>query len=206
MIPMNKRIAPTIGTKVGDRIVLDSGEKYAAGYRHRVRCSCGRISLVYRSCLVSGGSLKCKSCSNSDNARRHGHASDPNRSPEYRTWQSMVQRCRNPNGPDYHRYGGRGINMCGRWASFENFLLDMGHRPDGTTLNRVDNDIGYNKENCRWSTHREQYNNKCSNRIIEYRSRRATMAQWARIRKIKYSVLFQRIHRGWTVRRALGYE
>ena len=89
---------------------------------------------------------------------RHGYASRRNGpSPEYITWQGMRQRCTNPNAPFFKNYGGRGIRVCDRWSSFQNFLADMGPRPIGTTLDRWPNPDGnYEPGNCQWSTPKEQ--------------------------------------------------
>lgn len=81
-------------------------------------------------------------------------------SPTYNTWASMKQRCLNPNSPKYRLYGGRGITICDRWLKFENFLADMGERPPGLTLDRIDNDGDYEPGNCRWATSTQQIANR----------------------------------------------
>lgn len=98
--------------------------------------------------------------------KRHGHRARggnkgacPSRT--YTTWQTMKQRCLNPNHDAWYRYGGMGITICSRWRdSFENFLTDMGERPEGRTLDRIDKDGNYEPGNCRWATPLEQSNNK----------------------------------------------
>jgi hypothetical protein len=92
-----------------------------------------------------------------------------NQNPERKSWESMRSRCLNKSNPSYARYGGSGITVCDRWAdSFSNFLEDMGSRPPGTTLDRINNSLGYSKENCRWATSQEQSRNyKKKNRWVD---------------------------------------
>jgi hypothetical protein len=108
----------------------------------------------------------------------------------------MKRRCYNPNGNRYERYGGRGIKVCDRWlTSFMDFLKDMGRRPPGMTIGRIDNDGDYCLENCRWQTAKEQANNRIDNRVIEYEGKRSTLSEWANHLKIPCGRLSHRICR-----------
>lgn len=98
------------------------------------------------------------------------------KSPEYGIWKSMINRCTLPNAHAYHRYGGRGITVCDRWLnSFTNFYEDMGKRPSGLTLDRVDNEKGYSPENCKWATKYEQRMNSSQHRKYFYMGRYYTL-------------------------------
>jgi hypothetical protein len=86
-----------------------------------------------------------------EHALTHGHTRVGRYTPEWRTWAMMIQRCENPNATGFRYWGGRGITVCDQWHVFENFLADMGPRPEGTTLNRKDNDGNYEPGNCEWA-------------------------------------------------------
>lgn len=124
--------------------------------------------------------------------------------PTHKSWTSMKSRCLNPNFPCYIDYGARGITVCEKWMSFENFLSDMGIRPDGTTLDRIDNKKGYSPDNCRWATKIEQQRNTSLNRIIEFNGERLTQAEWSERVGIKQSTISYRMRNGWTPLEALS--
>lgn len=124
-------------------------------------CKCGAISNYTASNLETGNSTCCLTC-RANKGIIHGHAIRENTSPEYRSWQSMRTRCTNENSEVYSYYGGRGITICDRWlASFENFLADMGLRPDiSYSLDRIDVNGNYEPTNCRWATRSIQSYNR----------------------------------------------
>ena len=116
----------------------------------------------------------------------------------------MRQRCGNPNSHAFDGYGGRGITVCAEWLRFEAFLADMGECPDGMSIDRVDNDAGYSKANCRWTCRKDQARNRRSSRLVEFRGETRPLAAWAEKLGVKYKTVHARIHRdGWSVERAL---
>lgn len=122
----------------------------------------------------------------------------------YQCWCDMHDRCNNPNHPRYARYGGRGIKVCARWRSFENFLADMGLKPNGMTIERIDNDKGYSPKNCKWATYREQNKNKVTTTTYTYKGKTKTIEEWAEAYGMGRTTLSNRIHRdGRTIAEAL---
>lgn len=115
----------------------------------------------------------------------------------------MIARCKHASVRGSERYLGRGITVCEGWLKFENFLADMGERPSGMSIDRIDNNLGYTPDNCKWSTAKEQMNNRSNNRIIVFDGRSQTLAEWARELGVQWSLLNNRLTRGWPVKRAL---
>lgn len=127
----------------------------------------------------------------------HGHTKDGKISRIYRVWGSMVGRCLSPSNTGYKNYGGRGIKVCERWLDFKNFFADMGEAPTPKhSIDRIDNDGDYEPSNCKWSTKKEQGNNKRTNRLIEYRGRTQTAQQWSDELGIKLNTLTSRLDSG----------
>lgn len=142
-------------------------------------------------------------------ALTHGHRAGGKATPEYDAWCAMRKRCSNPRHPLYKFYGGRGIKVCKRWDSFENFLEDMGPRPHaGLSLDRIDNENDYGPDNCRWATVLEQQRNRRSNKMLTYSNETVTltysMKEWSERLGIKYTTLKWRVRNGWPVEKALG--
>lgn len=119
------------------------------------------------------------------------------------SWQAMKIRCNNPNVDGYYRYGGRGITYDPKWETYEGFFEDMGERPEGTTLDRIDNNGNYNKNNCRWATPYEQMNNIRTNRHLTYKGKTMTLSQWAREYNMYPRTFAQRLNIGWDLEKAL---
>ena len=115
----------------------------------------------------------------------------------------MIARCYDPEHPKYHRYGGRGIRVCDRWICRRLFLEDMGDRPDGRTLNRIDNDGNYCPSNCEWASHDVQAKNRANNRRITFRGETRCLEDWARVVGIGRGTIAKRINSGWPVEKAL---
>jgi len=126
-------------------------------------------------------------------------------SSEYHAWDSMKQRCFNPNSKRYLDWGGRGITVCDRWKnSFENFLADMGSKPTAKhSIDRIDNDGDYCPENCRWATKAEQENNKRNNRLITIGCVTLNIAQWTKEMGFGETIIFMRLRRGWSEYKAV---
>ena len=118
--------------------------------------------------------------------------------PTYRSWKAMMARCYSPNVYGFANYGGRGIKVCRDWHGFLTFLADMGERPAGTSLDRIDNDGNYNPSNCRWATAKEQNNNKKSNVHLTLNGETLPALQWAAKLGMKYATLMKRREDGWT--------
>lgn len=123
-------------------------------------CSCGKLKVAFATNVKSGKTMSC-GCISEYLQIKHGHSRIGKRSREYSTWLSMIQRCTNPLNPAFDIYGGRGISVCPKWRDFRSFLVDMGPRPKGTSIDRYPNTSGnYEPGNCRWATSSQQNSNR----------------------------------------------
>lgn len=120
------------------------------------------------------------------------------RTPTVQSWQAMKRRCTDPKVSGYERYGGRGITYDPKWETYEGFVEDMGERPEGTTIDRIDNDGNYEKSNCRWATTAEQMSNISTNRRVKIGGEILTISQASRKYDIGVSTIAARLDRGWS--------
>ena len=125
---------------------------------------------------------------------KHGHVIGNIKSPEYLSWGAMRKRCKNPNVHNYKKYKELGVIVCEEWNDFSVFLADMGLKPSKThTIERINNNKGYYKENCKWATKKEQQRNTRITTFIEYKGIRKSTAEWAELIGFPLSVLYNRV-------------
>jgi hypothetical protein len=121
----------------------------------------------------------------------------------YGVWTAMVARCTNPNVLAFRNYGGRGVTVCERWMDFALFFEDMGLPQPGQTLDRINNNLGYCKENCRWADLKQQARNKRSTRMLTIDDETKSMAEWCEVSGTKLATIWKRIADGWPARDAV---
>jgi hypothetical protein len=157
------------------------------------KCSCGNTKTVIFNSLQKQKSTSCGCkaiAKRSKKLTKHGMAGTPT----YKSWHAMLQRSQGKGG--HESYVERNITVCPDWIKFENFLSDMGVRPDGKTLDRIDNTKGYYKDNCRWATPSEQQNNMKSNAFIYVFGERMTITRASKLYSIGISCLRHRLRKG----------
>lgn len=186
---------PVVGVRFGRLVVTQ-----ANGRELVCACDCGVTFTADRSNVRSGGTRSCgclaveTARANGKTTTTHGHAG--RRSPEYSSWSAMITRCLNPRAPNFAEYGGRGITVCDRWRNFALFLDDMGPRPRGKTLDRIDGSRGYEPGNCRWATGREQQENRRTARMLTIGDETRCVTEWARRAGISDTAMLYRVRRG----------
>lgn len=167
--------------------------------RHQLvncKCECGKVAVKRLADLRSGHVQSCGCLVTKHNLSR---------TPEYQVWASMLKRCQNPKAHSYRLYGGRGIAVCAEWQSFTTFLADMGLRPSPVhSIERINNNGNYEKNNCKWATAAEQANNKVNSRFYEWNGQRLTTSQWASQLGVSREKLIYRL-KHWSIEKALTY-
>lgn len=165
------------------------------------KCDCGNYHTSSGMCLRQGKVKSC-GCLNREKDKRHGMS----KTPEFKTWQSIWQRCTNTKDANYKKYGAKGITVTDDWKTFEAFFFDMGNRPSPQhSIDRINNHQGYSKLNCRWATFSEQNRNKSDNRLLTMNGDTKSLAEWCEITGIPRHCLTGRLRRGWTEEKTLTY-
>ena len=151
------------GQKFGKLLVISLHHQTCGVYHWTVQCDCGNVT-TSRTNQLRRGSAKSCGCSKKLNPPnlRHGHTRGRKESKTHKSWSGMMERCYNASHKRFKDWGGRGIIVCERWHTFENFLADMGEAPEGKSIDRTNNEGNYELANCKWSTPKEQGQNKRS--------------------------------------------
>ena len=192
------------GLRFNKLLVVEAAGKEVQGQmKWLCQCDCGNRSIATGRNLRNGHTQSC-GCYRLEKNTKHGHDGEK-KSPEYTTWDSMIQRCTNKKSLAYKGYGAQGIKVCERWRTFEFFLEDMGLRPSPEhSLDRFPNMGGdYEPGNCRWATIPEQARNKKSNVWIEYNGEKMVLNDWAKKTGISFPTLRRRIKLGVSIHDAL---
>lgn len=214
---MSRKPKNLLGRRFG-RLLVES--RYVGETRHRAahwNCTCdwGGVAVHRSDVLLSGGAQSCGCLASEVRAetarevgyqnKTHGQASrGRGESALYITWAGMKARCLNPSSTNYPRYGGRGIAVCERWMTFENFAADMGTRPPGHSLDRINPNGNYEPGNCRWATPTEQNRNRRDNRILSYHGEMLTLSELCERAGMPSRTVSTRISKlGWSVEQAL---
>jgi hypothetical protein len=186
-----------VGRRFGSLTVRGEAEGRGGKARWHCDCECGGSTITCSSNLTGGRALSCGCLQRrrlAASKTTHGKA----KSPEHRAWQAMKTRCYNPNYPLFHRYGGRGIFVCAAWReSFDAFLADVGPRPSPThSLDRIDNDGGYEPTNCRWADKATQARNSSFARTVTFEGEEVSIAEAAERSGIPAPLLYTRRYQG----------
>ena len=184
------------GQRFGRLAVIREGGRSPSGkVQWKCRCDCGVTLTVTANALRVGETRSC-GCLQREVARATFTTHGMKRTRVYNIWCGILRRCMNPNEPSYPNYGGRGITVCERWRSFEHFYADMGDPPPGTSIDRIDNERGYEPGNCRWATKPVQNRNRRGNIRLTFDGRTQVLKDWADEVGIPYGTLYARYQAG----------
>ena len=190
-------IIDILGERFGRLVVMSLAYIKGATYWNCI-CDCGNTVIVRRNGLTTGNTQSC-GCLLHEAITTHGqHSSD-----HYKVWSDMIRRCENSNTVCYKDYGGRGIKVCERWHDIKKFIEDMGPRPKGYEIDRIDNDGDYCKENCRWASRTEQNRNTRRNRLVTYKGKTQCLSVWEEELGMNRGTLQQRLDSGKSVEEAI---
>ena len=173
------------GQRFGRLTTIKKAESSSRNPRWICICECGTVKSYQTSSLYRGLTKSC-GCLQKELLTTHGCFGTS----EHKTWSAMIQRCHNPKSQAFKNYGGRGITVCERWRIAANFLEDMGPRPEGMTLERINNDRGYEPGNCKWATPTEQARNTRVIKLTKHQVHRIREFLWAGASQKELAILF----------------
>ena len=203
-IPTNGQFKNISGQRFGRLRVLEFVKTQNGKSYWHCTCECGSQGIFKAEALQIGHTKSC-GCLHRETMRKKLFVHGMSRTRIYVIWTNIVKRCTKKDCWNYLRYGGRGIKVCSRWRkSFVNFYHDMGEPPSSKhEIDRIDNDGNYSPENCRWVTKTEQARNRRNNTRIEYAGLTLCIVEWEDRLNVRRGTIRSRLHRGWSVERAL---
>ena len=197
---MRKLVNDLTGKRFGRLTVIGVEDNGKRKTYYACQCDCGNVKVIRSDALISGCTVSC-GCKKKEQDRinltaNHSHKMSGTRL--YVIWNGLKGRCNNPNDPRYDRYGGRGISVCEEWntsfQSFYDWAISNGYSDD-LTIDRIDNDGNYEPANCKWSTNKEQCNNRVTNINIKIGNTTKTLTEWCKIFDVDVSRTMARYHR-----------
>lgn len=194
--------AGMVGERFGQLVVVARhGSHWGQATWHAI-CDCGKHRIATGKHLRTGHVMSC-GCAKNDGRSFRSHGSS--KTAEYSIWAAMRQRCSNPNDKDWKHYGGRGIMVCERWrSSFEPFFADMGQKPPGYSIERLDVNGHYEPDNCIWMDRRLQNRNRRNSEFLEAFGQRELIVEWSEITGLSTMTIRTRLARGWSAERAVS--
>lgn len=199
---LKSRYKDLTGNQYGRLTVLNREENIGTKVRWKCLCSCGNTTIVYYSGLVYGRTTSC-GCKLTEVRGQSSITHGQSGTPMYNAWKTMFRRCETPTNTDYMNYGGRGIKVCPEWKDFEVFARDMGERPEGTTLERIDNNGNYCRGNCRWATRADQARNRRSSIWYEFEGEKVVETDFAVRIGMKQGAVAELRRKGYTMEQIL---
>lgn len=196
------KLVDLTGQKFTRLTVVSRDNTSTKSVRWNCVCDCGNTTNVAANELKRGSSRSC-GCLQKELAAKRVSTHKLSKTPTYKVWDAIIQRCLNENSQAYANYGGRGITVCEHWKTFQNFYADMGEKPDGLSIDRIDNNKGYSPDNCRWADTKTQSTNKRTNNKYTYDHKTLCISEWAELYGMSHACLSMRLIRGWSIERAL---
>jgi len=199
------RFEDLTGRRFGKLTVLKHERVVGKNHQWMCICDCGNEKVIAVSSLRSGATKSCGCLAKETSKRvhtKHGYSG----SRTYETWKGMHGRCSNPRNRAYQNYGGRGIDVCARWGSFENFVKDMGECPENHSIDRIDNSKGYTPDNCRWASTTVQNRNRRNNSYHSFCGVTMCTTAWAEFSGVPVRRIEHRLKTNWSFGRAIEFE